>query len=275
MKNKILIFLILVWTSVCFSQNPWLQGKGETLLSPSISHYFTETKRDQNNVKSNFNNNGFYENYVYRIYFSTSLISNKLNLIGNIPFVASTYKDNFTDNINNELGDAEIGVRFHLKNVGKHHYLIGTLNTIIPLYNNNNKEPFIGFGKIGTEIKLNISGNSKWMGINDNYHQLEVGIRNFFKGPFQYRLFGSQGYRITEKATILGDVDILISKGNDSSITQNNIQIITDFDFIKVSLNMGYKIAPNFELFAGGFRDVYNRNISIGLGWQVFGIIKL
>jgi len=274
MKNKILILLILHCTGFCYAQNSWLQGKGETLLSPSISHYFTDSQRDQNNVKSDFNNNGFYENYVYRIYFSTSLISNKLNLIGNIPFVASTYKDDFTDNINNELGDAEIGVRFHLKNIGKHHYLIGTVNTVIPLYNNN-KEPFIGFGKFGTEIKLNISGNSKWMGINDNFHQLEVGIRNFFGGPFQYRLFASQGYRITEKITLLGDVDMLISKGDDSSITQNNIQIISDFDFIKASLNVGYKIAPNFELFAGGFRDVYNRNIAIGLGWQVFGIIKL
>lgn len=274
MKNKILILLILHCTGLCYAQNSWLQGKGETLLSTSISHYFTDSQRDQNNVKSNFNNNGFYENYVTKIYVSTALIANKLNLIGNIPFVASTYKDDFTNNINNELGDAEIGVRFHLKNVGKHHYLIGIVNTVIPLYNNN-KEPFIGFGKFGAEIKLNISGNSKWMGINDNFHQLEVGIRNFFGGPFQYRLFASQGYRITEKVTLLGDVDMLISKGDDSSITQNNIQIISDFDFIKASLNVGYKIAPNFELFAGGFRDIYNRNIAVGLGWQVFGIIKL
>lgn len=274
MKNKILTFFLVHFSFLCLAQNPWLQGKGKILLSPSISHYFTDSQRDKNNIKSNFTNDGFYENYVYRMYFATSLIPNKLNLIGNIPFVASTYKDNFTDNINNELGDVELGVRFHLKNIGKNHYLIGVFNTIIPFYNNN-QEPFIAFGKFGTEIKINISGNSKWMGINDNFHQLEFGVRKFFGGPLQYRIYGSQGYRITKKTTILGEIDTLISNGSETTLSQKNIQIITDFDFLKASLNIGYKFSPKLELFAGGFRDLYNRNISIGLGWQVFGIIKL
>jgi hypothetical protein len=274
MRNKIFPLFLLLFSILGFSQNPWLQGKGETLISPSVSHYFTDSQRDKNNIKSDFTNNGFYENYVYRIYFSTSLIGNKLNLVGNLPFVSSTYKDNFTNNINNELGDAEIGAKLHLKKVGEFHYLIGSVTAIIPLYKNNT-EPFIAFSKFGAELKINLSGNSKWMGVNDNFHQIEFAVRNFFGGPFQYRLYGSQGYRITKKITLLADVDVLVSNGNNSALSQNNIQVITDFDFIKSSLSIGYQFSPKFELFAGGFRDLYNRNISIGRGWQVFGIIKL
>ena len=39
------------------------------------------------------------------------------------------------------------------------------------------------------KLKVNISGNSKWMGINDNFHQLEFGIKKFFDGgPYQFKL---------------------------------------------------------------------------------------
>lgn len=275
MKNKILILFLFLNTFLCFSQNPWLQAKGEFLLSPSLTHYYTDSKKDENSIKSDFDNNGYYENYVYKLYFSTSLISNKLNLIGNIPYIKSTYADDFTNNINNELGDIELGLKMHLKKIGEFHYLIGSLTAITPLYSNNN-QPFVGLGKFGTEIKVNISGKSKWMGINDNYHQLELGFRKFFDGgPVQIKLYGSKAYRISKKVIVLADLDILISKGQDFTVSQENIQITPDFDFVKATVNFGYEFSPKFAIYAGGFKDLINRNVSIGNGWQIFSVIKL
>ena len=275
MKTKFILLFLILNAFASYSQNPWLQGKGEVLLSPSLTHYYTDSKRDENGNKSDFSNNGFYKNYVYKLYFSTALISHKLNLIGNIPYVNSTYSDDFSLNKNSELGDVELGVRLHLKNIGENHYLIGSLTGIVPGYKNTDG-PFTGFGKAGTEFKINISGNSKWMGINDNFHQLELGVKKFYSGgPFQFKLYGSQGYRITEKFLVLADLDILISRGDDFTVSQENIQITPDFDFIKMTLNVGYEFNPNFTLYAGGFTDLWDRNVSIGKGWQIFSVIKL
>ncbi|MGJ8762070.1 MAG: hypothetical protein ACSHXA_16115 [Polaribacter sp.] len=275
MKIKFLILFLLLNTCICYSQNPWLQGKGDVLLSPSVTHYYTDTNSDNSSNKSDFSNNGFYENYVYKLYFSTSLISNKLSLIGNIPYIKSTYGDDSTLDNNNELGDVELGVKMHLKKIGEYHYLMGSLTTIIPMYSND-VGPFVGFDKFGTELKVNISGNSKWMGINDNFHQLEFGIKKFFDGgPYQFKLYGSQAYRLTDKFLVMGDVEVLLSRGDDFTVSQEDVRITADFDILKTTLNFGYEFSPNFALYAGGFSDLWNRNISVGKGWQIFSVIKL
>ena len=275
MLNKIVLFFLFINASLCCAQNQWLQSKGEVLLSPSVSHYYTDTKADENGTKSDFSNNGFYENYVTKLYFSAPLISNKLSLLGNIPYVKSTYADDFIVEENNELGDMELGVKMHLKKIGEFHYLMGSIITTIPLYNNN-KGPFVGFDRFGTELKINISGNSKWMGVNDNFHQLEFGVKVFFPGgPYQFKLYGSQGYRITKKIIVLGDVNIFLSRGDDFSVSQKNILITPDFDIVKTTLSLGYEFSPRFSLYMGGFTDVWNRNVAIGRGWQVFSVIRL
>ncbi|MGY5355906.1 hypothetical protein [Wenyingzhuangia sp. IMCC45467] len=275
MLNKIFILFLFLNTYVCYTQNPWLQNQGEVLLSPSVSHYYTDSQRDKEGEKTSFSNNGFYENYVYKLYFSAPIIANKLSLIGNLPYVQSTYADDFTVDKNNELGDFELGVKMHLKKLGDNHYLMGAFTTVIPMYNNN-KGPFVGFDRFGTEVKINISGNAKWMNINRNFHQLELGVKVFYPGgPYQFKLYGSQGYRITNKFVVLGDVDVFLSRGDDFSVSQNNIQVVTNFDIIKTTLSFGYEFSPRFALYAGGFKDVWNRNVAVGSGWQIFSVIKL
>lgn len=265
---------------MCFSQNPWLQGKGEYLISPSISHYYTDSGRDENGKKSDFSENGFYENYVYKVYTAAPIVANKLSFEANIPYVQSTFKNDTYFASNNELGDMELGVKIHLKKVGEFHYLMGSFVSVFPMYNNN-KGPYIGFDMFGTEVKINISGNFKWMNVNKNYHQLEFGIKTFFNnGPSQFKLYGSQAYRITNKFLIMGSATVLISRGDDFSVTENentieNPDFIPNFDMVKTTLNFGYEFSPKFALYAGGFTDVWNRNVSIGRGWQIFSVIKL
>lgn len=267
-------------TCVCYSQNPWLQSKGDVLLSPSLSHYFTDSKRDENGVKSKFDENGFYENYVYKLYLAAPILANKISFIANIPYVQSAFENNTFYSSNNELGDMELGAKIHLKKVGDYHYLMGAFTTVIPLYNNN-KGPFLGFDKFGTEVSINISGNSKWLNINKNYHQVEFGIKTFYNnGPYQFKLYGSQGYKISDKVSVLGSATILISRGDDFSAIETDNEIVNpdfipDFDLVKTTLSLGYEFSPKFSLYAGGFTDVWNRNVSIGRGWQIFSVIKL
>ena len=97
----------------------------------------------------------------------------------------------------------------------------------------------------------------------------------FDGGPCQFKLYGSQAYRLTDKFLVMGDVEVLLSRGNDFTVSQENIRITPDFDILKTTLNFGYEFSPNFALYAGGFSDLWNRNISVGKGWQIFSVIKL
>ncbi|ANW96603.1 hypothetical protein AXE80_10085 [Wenyingzhuangia fucanilytica] len=280
MQNKIVLLFLFLNACLCNAQNPWLQSKGKVLLSPSISHYYTDSGRDEYGNKSDFSENGFYENYVYKLYLAAPIVANKLSLVANVPYVKSTYQNDTYFSENNELGDVEVGVKMHLKKIGEYHYLMGGLNTVIPMYNND-KGPYVGFDKFGTELSVNISGNFEWMNVNKNYHQLEFGVKTFFaNGPYQFKLYGSQAYRITNKFLVLGSATILLSRGDDFSVSGDestivNPDFIADFDIIKTTVNFGYEFSPKFAIYAGGFTDVWNRNISIGRGWQVFSVIKL
>jgi len=278
MKNKVFIVFVFLTAYSCYSQNPWLQGEGEVLLSPSITHYYTDRSSDGDRKESDFSNNGFYENYVYKLYFAAPIIGNKLTFIGNIPFIQSQYSDDFGTAVNNELGDVELGVKMHLKNLGARHYLMAAFTTIIPLYNNDT-EPFVGFDRFGTEFKVNISGSFRWMGDENNFHQLELGTKIFYsEGPYQFKLYGSQGYRITKKITVLGEVDMVFSRGSkleEVNISQQSVQINTQFDIVKTTLSLGYTFTPKFSLYGGVFQDIWNKNVSIGNGWQIFSVINL
>lgn len=275
MLNKTFLLIIFLSTCMCYAQNSWLPARGETILSPSVTHYYTNTNADEGGNKSDFNNNGYYKNYVYKLYFATPIIANKLTLEGNVPYVQGTYEDDFGLQQNSEFGDLELALKMHLKNIGDHHYLIGVFNTVTPMYNKNN-EPAVGFDRFGMELKLNLSGNFKWLDINKNFHQIELGVKKFFAGgPYQIKLYASQGYRITNKFIALADLTMFSSRGESFSTSQGDVQLLTDFDMVKTSLSFGYEFSPRFALYAGGFTDVWNRNVAVGRGWQIFSVIKL
>lgn len=267
----IVFFLI---SSYCYSQNPWQQQKGEILISPYFGNYNTNQFRNSNGDKSEFGNNGMYKNYNPKIYFSIPLNDYKLNLFGNIPYFISKYDDDSVSQKSTEFGDIELGLRMHLKKINNH-YLMASASVYIPAYQNKT-QPFVGYNLYSTEVKIHYAGNFTWLDVNKNFHKIEAGIRYFFPSlPIQYKLYASQGYRVFPKIIVLGELDLLLSRSDNKSFSVNNVQFASNFDMIKTSINIGYDFTNSISIYGGLFHDVFNRNISVGKGFQVFGIIKL
>lgn len=274
-KNLLFFSFLLFIAIIANAQNPWQQAKGEVLISPYISTYFTNSLRDVNGNKRVFGNDGSYQQINPKVYFSLALDDYKLNLFGNIPFISNQYEDNLVNQQNNEFSDVEIGIRKHLKKIGEYHYLMASASAYLPLYSNN-IEPFTGLGVFGLELKLHLGGNFKFLNPNKNFHKVEFGIRKFLPNiATQYRLYLSQGYKLNKNWIVFGEVDTMVSKSNNREFSEQNAQFVTDFDLGKLSLSVGYEVNENLSFFLGGFRDVWNRNLSIGRGFQVFSILKL
>ncbi|UJP65493.1 hypothetical protein [Mongoliitalea daihaiensis] len=275
--NKIIgafLLVLLFPLQDSYAQNPWQQDKGEFLLSPFVSHYRASSFRTRNGEQIPFNDNGLFQNYNPRLYFSLPLNGYKLNLFGSLPLFVNQFEDTQQNQRNVDLGDIELGARFHVKQM-KNHFLMGAFTAFIPAYQNN-RLPYAGFGRFGLEGRIIVAGNSPWLGESNNFHKIEAALRQFIpNGPTQIRVFASEGYRIRPKIVLLGEIDGLFSFSDESEFFENNLQLVSDFTMVKASLNLGYEFTPEFALYAGVFHDILNRNSGIGSGFQIFSIVRL
>lgn len=273
---KLIAFWILLvgTTDPLFAQNPWQQDKGQILLSPYLSHYKADEYRSRNGEKLPFDNDGKFQNYNPRLYFSLPLNGYKLNLFGSLPLFANKFEDNQETQQNTDFGDLELGLRFHLAQM-EQHYLMGSVTAFIPLYSNN-QLPYAGYDQFGMEARLILAGNASWIGEYNNFHRMELGFRYFFPNdPAQIRLYSSQGIRLGKGFVALGELDGIFSFSDNSEFFENNLQLVADFTMLKAALNLGYEFTPKFSLYGGVFHDILNRNSGIGRGFQVFSVIRI
>jgi len=255
------------------TSNPWQQSSGEFLISPYVSRYVATSFRNSDGQKSNFANDGKYSNYNPRLFVAAPLLSDKLNLTLSLPYFTNRYEDNNVSNSNGDLGDIEVGLRAHLGRLGSN-YLMGSLITYIPGYENT-QLPFAGYDLFGLEARMILAGSIDFLGEYNNFHKVEFGVRYFFpRDPVQLRFLLSEGYRITNKLIILGELEGIFSFSDNQEFFQTNLQSVAEYRFIKGSLNVGYDFSSKFSLYSGLFHDIYNRNSAIGRGFQVFAIIR-
>lgn len=255
------------------TSNPWQQSSGEFLISPYVSRYVATSFRNSDGQKSNFANDGKYSNYNPRLFVAAPLLSDKLNLTLSLPYFTNRYEDKNVSNSNGDLGDIEVGLRAHLGRLGSN-YLMGSLITYIPGYENT-QLPFAGYDLFGLEARMILAGSIDFLGEYNNFHKVEFGVRYFFpRDPVQLRFLLSEGYRITNKLIILGELEGIFSFSDDQEFFQTNLQSVAEYSFIKGSLNVGYDFSSKFSLYSGLFHDIYNRNSAIGRGFQVFAIIR-
>lgn len=257
-----------------FGQNPWQQDKGEFLISPYLSRYQATSYRDRSGEKIQFDNDGKFQNFNPRLYLSMPIKGYKINLFASLPLLFNSYTEGDQKQQNTDLGDIELGLRFHLANL-EDHFLMASVTTFIPAYSNN-QLPFAGYGRFGFEGRLIMAGNSPWMGEYNNFHKIELGYRYFFPSdPGQVRFFLSHGIRFMDNIVLLGEVDGLFSFSNDSDFFENNLQLVSDFTMVKASINLGYEFNPAFSIYGGIFHDILNRNSGIGSGFQIFSVFRL
>ena len=256
--------------------NPWQQSNGEVMIVPFVNYYSAQSFRDSNGDKSDFSNNGKFTNSNPRIYVAAPLFSHKVNIVSSIPYFFNRYEDDQFNDTNNDLGDIELGFKFHLTSF-KDNHLMATLISILPAYTNDGgNEPFTGFEQYGIESRIILAGTMNYFGNYKDFHKVELGLRHFFPNdPTQIRFLLSQGYNITDKFQVIGELDGIFSYSDRDDFFQENLQLVSEFNVIKGSINLGYKFSKPFSVYAGLFQDIYNRNSAIGSGFQFSMVIRV
>ncbi|NEV94529.1 hypothetical protein G3567_10285 [Psychroflexus sp. YR1-1] len=254
--------------------NPWQQGSGEILLSPFVSRYEATSYRTSDGDKIDFARDGKFSNYNPRLFVAAPFFGERLNIIGSIPFFSNTYEDNDASDTNTDFGDLEVGLKAHLARF-KENYLMASVIAYIPLYSNTST-PFIGYDLFALEARLIFAGTQKSLGEYNNFHKVEVGLRYFFpEDPLQLRILVSEGYDLSDRVSLLGELEGMFSFSERDEFFRNNLQAVADFNMIKASLNLGYQFSDTFTLYGGLFHDIFNRNSAVGRGFQAFAVIRL
>ena len=255
--------------------NPWQQSDGEILIATFVNYYTAGSFRDSNGNKSDFANNGKFTNSNPRVYVAYPLLSHKINIVASIPYFLNRSKNDDFNDTNSDFGDIEFGFKFHLANF-KYNYLMASAVSIIPAYENNKgNEPFTGFEQFGVESRLILAGTLNHFGDYSDFHKVEIGLRHFFNDPTQIRFLISEGFNISDEFQVIGELDGIFSFSDKDDFFQQNLQLVSEFNVIKASINLGYNFSESFAIYTGLFQDVYNRNSAIGRGIQFSTVIKV
>mgnify|MGYP000350066944 CR=1 FL=1 len=254
--------------------NPWQQASGEVLLSPYVSSYTATSYRTDRGERVSFADNGKYSNYNPRLFIAAPLFGEHVNVVASVPYFSAQFEDENSTSSNADFGDIEVGLKFHIAKL-KNNYLMASITSYFPAYTNTST-PFVGYDLFALESRLIFSGTSTWLGEYNNFHKIEVGLRYFFpEDPIQFRFLLSEGYDITPKVKVLGEVEGMFSNSGREAFFENNLQAVADFSVVKASFNLGYEFSDTFSWYVGVFHDVYNNNAAIGYGFQTFAVLRL
>ena len=97
----------------------------------------------------------------------------------------------------------------------------------------------------------------------------------FFNDPTQIRFLISEGFNISDEFQVIGELDGIFSFSNRDEFFQQNLQLVSEFNVIKASINLGYNFSESFAIYTGLFHDIHNRNSAIGSGIQISTVIKV
>jgi hypothetical protein len=254
----------------------WPIGKYRDLVIPSFSYYNQTDHFDNNgNVIKGAPGTGFTS-------FSTSLyvgygISRRLDFIATIPFLYTMNRLAPGNTVTNQgAGDMVAGVSYNLINFNYVRFLSVQVSGIVPLYSNTSGSSALGFGDLGSEVKLMFSGNLPASIFDKGYFNAELAYRRYYssQGPDQVSFLGTIGYPITKHNQV--SLDLLFFRSYSSDKIYNpNFFAERDFAFFKPSLNFGHTFTRRFSLFAGGYYVPFGLNTGVGYGGSVLAVFKI
>ncbi|MEN3039622.1 MAG: hypothetical protein ABDI07_10835 [Candidatus Kryptonium sp.] len=267
---KYLVFSFLLFETIF--AGAWTRSAGKVFLVPYYYFYNAEKYYDLNWKQRQLNNGGYFEGQGIGVYFEYGF-SDKLNLLGNVPFIVNRWIDDFTYKSNYGFGDLELGfkVKFYDSKVVLGFQALG----IIPTYSLD-KEPLLGYREYAGEFKLLFSGGIRPLGLS-SYFNIETGYRKFFSSRVasQLRFQILYGLNIGSLIQCLIQLDGVNSVGKGYFATRFNPSVETDYIEGKLSVSLAYRFTYKAWLQAGIFHDVYGRKIGVGRGFFIASWIEI
>jgi len=270
------IVLVFSLVSLQAFSSGWPTGKKKWVLIPTWYQYLASSYRDPFSKALFYPSQGLYSSALLKMYWEYGL-TNKLDLVGSIPYYLIRYKDQQVNQHQEGFADMELGLRYNLVNVDNRSFLSIQATGEVPAYHNDSlRVPFIGFADPGAEARLMYSGNRK-AGVKDWYFNAEAAFREYFDqhgGISQASLLASAGLYLDRSNLVSADLSGTRSYSNSSAFNPLNLNGNTNFFFLKATLTYGHRISPVLWAYGGVFHDLYGRNTGIGKGFTLMLIYR-
>jgi hypothetical protein len=271
--KSVLIICLMLTATAGFAGFPI--GKNRWLLAPSYNLYNAKGYWDKGREFSSYSNSGKFTSHYFGFYGGTG-ISDKADLVFNLPFVISSYQETGLTQTNSSLGDASVGISYLLNDFDYYKFLSITGSLIIPLYNNSaGKLPTIGYAKPGAEVKLGFSGTNRTR-LKNTYWDVSAGIRQFFDsvGPTQVFFDALFGIPLDESWKFTVTLSSQNSTSRNRDFDPNNPFINRYFSTFRITPAIARKINETTSINFSVFADLSGKNIGRGTGAAITGVIK-
>lgn len=274
MSNKnVFKYSLTLLALVCMCSDTFAGGwpvrKGKFLLSVSANYFHADKVWDENGKVGPYENNGYYTSTGLSIYGEYG-ISRRLTGVVSLPYMWNEFRQGGTGVKLSGFGDAELGLRWYLKNIDFKYYMAVQGSIITPLYSRD-----LGFATTGADVKYVISGATKH-GTKSGYFNVEVGGRYYFEnaGPFQLRYAASYGYNFNKKNQVTLGVSGTHSFSTNKDFDEN-LAIVKSYWYTQGSLSYAHIFSPKFSMFGSVNRFLLGRSTGIGTNFSVSVITKL
>lgn len=253
-------------------------GQGRWLLVPTYTRYTAEAYWDQNRTLTPYTNSGRFTSNYFGLYGGYG-IGRDVDFVFNLPYVTNTYTEgNTIVEQFSGMGDATVGLSYFLNHFDYYKHLSVTGSIILPMYQNLPTVLLPGFASPGIEAKLGFCGTNTTT-LKDTYYDLEAGVRHYFNqgGPTQFFANATLGAPLDENWKISGTLNAVTSSsglGNTANPNLRNALLNRDFDFLRGTLSLGYRLNRNMSLWASIFTDFAGRSIGQGRGFSTYLVIK-
>lgn len=276
--KKIAILLILITASVPYVFAGFPVGKGRFMLVPSYNLYTAKGYWDQSRIYKPFDNNGRFVSHYFSLYGGYG-ISRNLNLMFNIPVTSQTFSQTGKVGTNFGLGDLTVGLSTFLTDFDKENHVSLTGSLILPMYQNPTSAdlPFLGFQSPGLELKMGIAGSTTKY-FRNPYYDIEGGVRTYLNqgGPTQLFINITGGVPIADDWKISGTFSgVSSSSSNVTNVSTGQLFANGDFDYLRLTGNVGHIINDKVSVWFGIFTDISGRNTGRGSGLSLSAVLKL
>ncbi|MBX9734209.1 MAG: hypothetical protein K2X37_09105 [Chitinophagaceae bacterium] len=268
-KKIIIVFLIIVMAIP--SRADWPIGKGRTSMILSYGFFYSSKYFDSIGRVAKFTPGDNFKSYTIGL---TALhgITRRLDLTVGVPFIMQDLISNGKRETNSGIGDVSIGLALHFPSELHKRHLTIKASMIIPAYENVNT-PYLGFASKGFQGAINYSftpAPQAFAVIEGTYTRYV----DYADGPEQVGGTATFGKQLNKYSMITFSFNHQLSNSTNINFNQN-VLVNKNFTSGRLTMAYGRRLTRTITPFIQGFYTLYGTNMGIGLGGNLFFIVKL
>jgi len=269
MKLFISILFTLFIVHTCYAD--WPVKKKRLQFVPGYSYYHSKTYFDKVGQPTPLGDGNSYTSHYFSLYGMYG-ISDRFDLLVNLPFANQRMKENGVLLTKSGIADMSIGFAYHFPSEDLKKYFSLKASFILPGYQNTTS-PYLGYGskgyQLGMSYSLNLSDKFYFDGEGDYTRYFDQAT-----GPNQYFIFGTFGYALNDFEKLTFSFSHLLSVSSDKSFSNN---LAANKDFVSGRMTFGYgrrisrSVTPHIEFYF----TPYGYNTGSASGISLYAIIKV